>query len=112
VKTINITEKTGNLIALKEVIDLDDLMIINRSGIVIRISVETMRVMGRATQGVRLIKLQDKDYIAAVTKVRRIVGDAEDAEASEGNEVVDETNNQNKDNSLNDNNTDVEKSEE
>jgi DNA gyrase subunit A len=83
VKTINITEKTGSLIALKEVIDIDDLMIINRSGIVIRISVANMRVMGRATQGVRLIKLQDKDYIAAVTKVRRIVGDEEDENLEE-----------------------------
>jgi len=115
VKTINITEKTGSLIALKEVVDLDDLMIINRSGIVIRISVETMRVMGRATQGVRLIKLQEKDYIAAVTKVRHIAGNdenAENAEDSEGNDIIDEAKNQNTDNSSNDNNSDIEKSEE
>jgi len=69
VKTINITEKTGNLIALKSVLDSDDLMIINKSGIIIRLAVKSMRVMGRATQGVRLINLRDKDSIAAVTYV-------------------------------------------
>jgi len=87
VKTINITEKTGSLIALKEVIDIDDLMIINRSGIVIRISVANMRVMGRATQGVRLIKLQDKDYIAAVTKVRRIIGEEDEENIDENTDL-------------------------
>jgi len=95
VKTINITEKTGSLIALKEVIDIDDLMIINRSGIVIRISVANMRVMGRATQGVRLIKLQDKDYIAAVTKVRRIVGEEEDENIDENIDVDNNNNDSN-----------------
>ena len=69
VKTLNITEKTGNLIAIKNVTDDDDLMIINKSGITIRIPVESLRVMGRATQGVRLIKLKDDDEIAAVAKV-------------------------------------------
>ncbi|WP_394371561.1 DNA gyrase subunit A [Candidatus Sulfidibacterium hydrothermale] len=69
VKTINITEKTGNLIAIKNVRDEDDLMIINKSGIVIRIPVADLRVMGRATQGVRLINLKDDDEIAAVAKV-------------------------------------------
>jgi DNA gyrase subunit A len=69
VKTLNITEKTGNLIAIKNVTDDDDLMIINKSGITIRIPVESLRVMGRATQGVRLIKLKDEDEIAAVAKV-------------------------------------------
>jgi DNA gyrase subunit A len=69
VKTINITEKTGDLIAIKNVQDSDDLMIINRSGIVIRLAVSDMRVMGRATQGVRLINLRSGDLIAAVTKV-------------------------------------------
>ena len=64
VKTINITEKTGNLITLKNVTDLDDLMIINRSGITIRIGVDTLRVMGRATQGVKIIRLRDDDKIA------------------------------------------------
>jgi DNA gyrase subunit A len=69
VKTLNITEKTGDLIALKSVTNEDDLMIINKSGIAIRLVVEGMRVMGRATQGVKLINLKGKDQIAAVAKV-------------------------------------------
>ncbi len=69
VKTINITEKTGSLIAIRDVTDNDDLMIINRSGIIIRMSVADIRVMGRATQGVRLIKITEGDSIAAVAKV-------------------------------------------
>lgn len=69
VKTLNITEKTGHLIAIKAVTDEDDLMIINKSGIIIRIGVESLRVMGRATQGVRLINLRANDEIAAVAKV-------------------------------------------
>ncbi len=70
VKTINITDKTGQLIAIKEVTNTDDLMIINKSGIAIRMPVTDMRVMGRATQGVKLINLKDKDSIASVTKVQ------------------------------------------
>lgn len=70
VKTLNITEKTGNLIAIKDVTDTDDLMIINKSGIIIRIGIESLRVMGRATQGVRLINLRANDEIAAVAKVK------------------------------------------
>lgn len=69
VKTINITEKTGDLISIKNVTDNDDLMIINKSGIVIRLAVKDLRVMGRATQGVRLINLRNGDSIAAVTRV-------------------------------------------
>ncbi len=69
VKTINITDKTGNLIAIKIVDNNDDLMIINKSGITIRMNVDELRVMGRATQGVRLIKLDDDDEIASVAKV-------------------------------------------
>ncbi|MBL7890752.1 MAG: DNA gyrase subunit A [Bacteroidia bacterium] len=69
VKTINITDKTGNLIAIKDVTDKNDLMIINKSGIIIRLSVADLRVIGRATQGVRLINLKEGDDIAAVTKV-------------------------------------------
>ena len=69
VKTLNITDKTGQLIAIKNVTDEDDLMIINKSGIVIRTAVEKLRVMGRATQGVKLIDLRGNDKIAAVTKV-------------------------------------------
>ncbi|MCK0132131.1 DNA gyrase subunit A [Flavobacteriaceae bacterium F08102] len=69
VKTINITEKTGNLVAIKNVNDEDDLMIINKSGITIRMAVGDLRVMGRATQGVRLINIKGDDSIAAVAKV-------------------------------------------
>ena len=69
VKTINITEKTGALIALKEVSEDDDLMIINRSGITIRLSVSAIRVAGRSTQGVRLINIREGDGIAAVCTV-------------------------------------------
>lgn len=71
VKTINVTDKTGELVAIKGVTDENDLMIINKSGIVIRIGVENLRVMGRATQGVKLITLKDSDEIASVTKVDR-----------------------------------------
>ena len=69
VKTINITDKTGNLIGIKSVTDANDLMIITKNGIAIRMNVSDLRVMGRATQGVRLINIQDTDSIAAVTKV-------------------------------------------
>lgn len=69
VKTLNITEKTGKLISIKNVTDNDDLMIINKSGLIIRLGVADLRVMGRATQGVRLINLKDNDAIAAVAKV-------------------------------------------
>jgi DNA gyrase subunit A len=72
VKTINITEKTGKLVAIKEVGDEDELMIINRSGITIRIKVDELRIMGRATQGVRLIKLNDDDRISSVEKIQLI----------------------------------------
>jgi DNA gyrase subunit A len=69
VKTLNITDKTGYLIAIKSVVDTDDLMIINKSGLTIRMGVSELRVMGRATQGVRLINLRNGDEIAAVAKV-------------------------------------------
>lgn len=72
VKTINITEKTGKLVAIKEVADEDELMIINRSGISIRIKVDELRIMGRATQGVRLIKLNEDDAISSVEKIRKM----------------------------------------
>jgi DNA gyrase subunit A len=71
VKTLNITEKTGALIAINNVTDDDDLMIINKSGLTIRMMVSDLRVMGRATQGVRLINIKGNDSIAAVTKVLR-----------------------------------------
>ena len=84
VKTINITEKTGALIALKEVSEDDDLMIINRSGITIRLSVSAIRVAGRSTQGVRLINIREGDGIAAVCTVDNKdtdgIGAAEDKE--------------------------------
>ncbi|MCB0815497.1 MAG: DNA gyrase subunit A, partial [Flavobacteriales bacterium] len=69
VKTMQVTDKTGSLISIKEVKDGDHLMIINRSGVTIRIPVEDLRVLGRATQGVRLIDLRKNDQIAAVAKV-------------------------------------------
>lgn len=94
VKTINITEKTGKLIAIKNVSDEDDLMIINKSGIVIRIGVDTLRTMGRATQGVRLITLNKEDEIASVAKVRPEEIDEE--EEIEGHEET--TENENTDN--------------
>ncbi len=71
VKTISITDKTGGLVAIKNVTDSDDLMIINKSGIAIRMSVEDLRVMGRATQGVKLINIKGNDSIAAVAKVMK-----------------------------------------
>jgi DNA gyrase subunit A len=86
VKTISVTEKTGNLVAIKNVTDSDDLMIINKSGIAIRLAVENLRVMGRATQGVRLIKVRDGDAIAAVAKV---MSDDDDVVLDEdGNEII------------------------
>jgi len=83
VKTLNITEKTGSLIAIKNVTDTDDLMIINLSGIIIRMAVSDLRVMGRATQGVRLINLKDEDGIAAVAKVECEIEEIEDSELDE-----------------------------
>jgi len=84
VKTINITEKTGKLVAIKDVTDQDDLMIINKSSIVIRISVQELRVMGRATQGVKLINLKKDDQIASVAKVEK----DEDVEENTQSDVV------------------------
>ena len=87
VKTISITEKTGDLVSIKNVSDSDDLMIINKSGIAIRMEVNSLRVMGRATQGVKLINLKDSDSIAAVAKV---VLDDDDVQDLENIEVVDD----------------------
>ena len=80
VKTLSVTEKTGNLVSIKNVIDSDDLMIINRSGIAIRLGVESLRVMGRATQGVRLINIKQDDSIAAVAKVMNDDDDIQDVD--------------------------------
>ncbi|KIX20388.1 DNA gyrase subunit A [Flavobacterium sp. 316] len=84
VKTLNLTEKTGALIAINAVTDEDDLMIINKSGLTIRMEISDLRVMGRATQGVRLINIKGKDSIAAVTKVLR----EEDAEVVDAEEIT------------------------
>ncbi|EHQ30744.1 DNA gyrase subunit A [Mucilaginibacter paludis] len=86
VKTINVTEKTGQLVAIKGVTDEHDLMIINRSGIIIRISMNQLRTMGRATQGVRLISLKENDSIASVAQVER-----EEEVAEEISEIIAET---------------------
>ncbi len=103
VKAMNVTEKTGTLVAIKEVIDSDDLMIINKSGITIRMKVEDLRVMGRATQGVRLIKLNDNDEISSVEKIEKIEGDEEiDVENTT------ESNNESTSNGLEEQNTDKE----
>jgi len=95
VKTINITEKTGKLIAINAVTDMDHLMIITKQGIMIRIAVSDLRVMGRATQGVRLINLRDDDQIAAVTNVENGAEEEEitDAEIVLTDNATDETDN-------------------
>ena len=111
VKTISITEKTGNLVSIKNVTDDDDLMIINKSGIAIRMAVKDLRVMGRATQGVKLINLKGKDSIAAVAKVMH---DEDDVELNEDGNIITSQNTENNDvsedgttldNNLEDNNT-------
>lgn len=91
VKSLNVTEKTGKLVAIKEVTDTDDLMIINKSGIIIRIAVADLRVMGRATQGVRLIRLNDNDAISSIAKVTKI---DEDEEVIEAEGIIQEGDNQ------------------
>ena len=81
VKTLNITDKTGELIAIKNVTDNDDLMIITRSGLTIRMAVSDIRIAGRATQGVRLINIKDGDSIAAVSVVAKSDDEDEVTEA-------------------------------
>ncbi len=88
VKTISITEKTGDLVAIKNVDDTNGLMIINKSGIAIRMAVKNLRVMGRATQGVKLINLKTNDSIAAVAKVVH----EEDEDQDQNIEIIDENN--------------------
>lgn len=87
VKTMNITDKTGGLIAIKSVVDDNDLMIINKSGIAIRLDLAEVRVMGRATQGVKLINLKGKDSIAAVAKVEISSDDQDLGEDENGEEA-------------------------
>ncbi|MFO7864835.1 MAG: DNA gyrase C-terminal beta-propeller domain-containing protein, partial [Salinivirgaceae bacterium] len=89
VKTMNVTDKTGKMIALKGVTDSDDIMIITRKGLTIRLSVEKMRVLGRATQGVRLINLKKDDQIAAIAYAANNGDEEEIEEVVE--EVVDNT---------------------
>ncbi len=91
VRTLKITEKTGSLISIKDVDDTGDLMIINKSGITIRIAIADLRVLGRATQGVRLIKLKGDDEIAAVCRIDASEDD-EDIErvAIDGEEIIDD----------------------
>lgn len=101
VKTLNITEKTGNLIGIKDVTDENDLMIILKSGMAIRMHVADLRVMGRATQGVRLIKMSDKDEIASIAKVER----DEDEEELNGEEGMGGENSTPTDNTDNTENT-------
>jgi len=96
VKTINITEKTGGLVAIKNVTDEDDLMIINKSGITIRMAVADLRVMGRATQGVKLINIKESDSIAAVAKV--LHEDEELDEIENGTEIENNEENNNEEN--------------
>ena len=86
VKTISITDKTGELVTIKNVNDQDDLMIINKSGIAIRMEISGLRVMGRATQGVRLINLKGEDTIAAVAKVMKDEDEIEDINDLEVND--------------------------
>ncbi|MDD2965404.1 MAG: DNA gyrase subunit A [Bacteroidales bacterium] len=90
VKTMNITDKTGALIAICDVTDQDDLMIINRSGIIIRTPVSSLRVLGRATQGVRLINIKDGDAIAAITKVDGYVEEEEPTTDNTDSQITDD----------------------
>ena len=102
VKTISVTQKTGELVAIKNVTDKDDLMIINKSGLAIRMGIENLRVMGRATQGVKLINLKGTDAIAAVAKVMQDEDEIEDldeagtteisGEISDGTTIADDDN--------------------
>ena len=109
VKTISITEKTGSLVSIKNVTDEDDLMIINKSGIAIRMAVEDLRVMGRATQGVKLINLKGSDSIAAVAKVMKeeeVEESEEDTtEASTSEETANTENTENTESTENDTQT-------
>jgi DNA gyrase subunit A len=93
VKTISITDKTGSLVSIKNVTDEDDLMIINKSGIAIRMAVEDLRVMGRATQGVKLINLKGNDSIAAVAKVMKEDEEEETEDVNAETSTSEETSN-------------------
>jgi DNA gyrase subunit A len=88
VKTLNVTEKTGYLIALKSVAESDDLMIINQSGITIRLKVSNLRVIGRAAQGVKVINLNENDQIAAVANISEMEEEEQVNEFDESNEPI------------------------
>jgi DNA gyrase subunit A len=105
--SLNVTEKTGNMIAIESVTDDNDLMIINKSGLTIRIGLNTLRTMGRNTQGVSLIKLKDDDAIAAVSKIEH----EEEEEANENSEVAESTA-ENEINNSADNNIEEQKNDE
>jgi DNA gyrase subunit A len=91
VKTLNITEKTGKLLSIQNVVDEDDLMIITKSGVTIRMHVDTIRTMGRAAQGVRLINLKGNAEIAAIARVPKTEDEEEDVEVVEGlNEIAED----------------------
>ncbi len=100
VKTINITDKTGNLIGIKAVNETDQLMIINKSGLTIRMEVADLRVMGRATQGVRLIKLNEDDEIASLAKIAEVkedelvISEETDSSTTDSIEPIENTDNQ------------------
>ncbi len=104
VKTIQVTDKTGQLIGIKDVNDEDHLMIINKSGLTIRMAVSDLRVMGRATQGVRLIKLNDEDEIASIAKIKDVKEDDIPSDDAIENTLGDNTEDTN---SQEDNNTDI-----
>ena len=91
VTTLKVSSKTGSLVAIKSVVDSDDLMIINKSGITIRISLSDLRVMGRATQGVKLIRLGDKDSISSVEKIENIEEEADEILNQENNDAQDDS---------------------
>ncbi|MFN8437156.1 MAG: DNA gyrase subunit A [Cytophagales bacterium] len=89
VKTLNITDKTGNLVSILRVVDGDELMIINKSGIIIRTPVDELRVMGRATQGVRLIKLNDTDEISSIARIEKVEVENESEQDENTSEIAD-----------------------
>jgi DNA gyrase subunit A len=95
VRTLNITDKTGPLVAIKSVVEDNDLMIINKSGVTIRMAVEDIRVAGRATQGVKLINLKNNDQIAAVSAVAKEEVEENAPEAQEGQQDAPVTNEEN-----------------
>lgn len=110
VKTLNITEKTGKLVSINSVTDADDLMIINKSGLTIRMAVEDLRVMGRATQGVRLINIKGNDSIAAVTKVVKedeVIEEITDETETTEDSGIEESNDNSENTATNDENSEI-----